>query len=95
MVIPKNAANPDLANEFINYVLEYESSYDNTETVGYTSSNKDVITDVTSEGGIYEGNEAYIPRSGYEKDEVFHDNEFLRKQLSELWIKVKAGGHAS
>ena len=36
-------------------------------------------------------NEAYIPRSGYEKDEVFHDNETIRKILSDLWIKVKAG----
>lgn len=90
MVIPANASNPDLANEFINFVLTYDSSYDNTETVGYTSSNAEVIADVTAPGGIYEGNEAYIPRSGFEKDEVFRDNEFLRKRLSELWIKVKA-----
>lgn len=90
MVIPKNASNPELANLFINYVLEYERSYDNTETVGYTSSNAEVIADVTGEGGIYEGIESYIPRSGYEKDEVFRDNEYLRTRLSELWIKVKA-----
>lgn len=92
MVIPKNAPNPDLANEFINYVLSYDASYDNTETVGYTSSNAAVIADVTGDGGLYEGNDAYLPRSGYDKDEVFRDNEFLRKRLSELWIKVKAGG---
>ena len=29
-------------------------------------------------------------RENYEKDEIFHDNEVLRKKLSELWIKVKA-----
>ena len=90
MIIPKNAPNPELANLFINYVLEYESSYDNTETVGYTSTNREVCEDVTAKGGIYEGIESYIPRSGYEKDEVFSDNEVLRKRLSELWIKVKA-----
>ena len=90
MVIPKNASNPELANLFINYVLTYDASMDNTETVGYTSSNADVMADAYGEGGIYEGNEAYIPRSGYEKDEVFRDNEVLRKKLSELWIKVKA-----
>ena len=28
-------------------------------------------------------------RDNPEKDELFHDNETLRKQLSELWIKVK------
>ena len=95
MVIPKNAPNPDLANEFLNYVLTYDASYDNTEEVGYTSSNAEVAADVYGEGGIYEGNEAYIPRSGFDKDEVFRDNEYLRQRLSELWIKVKAGSTAS
>lgn len=91
MVIPKCAPNPELANEFINYVMEYDSAYDNTETVGYTSPNKQVAQEVYGAGGLYEANEAYVPRSGYAKDETFHDNETLRKKISELWIKVKAG----
>lgn len=90
MVIPKNAENPELANEFINYILEYEPSEDNSLTVGYASSNKDVLADLSSEGGEFYGNEAYLPRDGYEKDEIFHDNETLKKKLSELWLKVKA-----
>ena len=45
---------------------------------------------MTEEGGEYEGNEAYLPRSGYDKDEVFQDNEILKQKLTELWIKVKA-----
>lgn len=89
MVIPANAENPKLANEFINYVLTYDASMDNTETVGYASPNADVLAEVTKEGGMYAENGAYLPRA-YEKDEVFHDDEFLRKKLSELWIKVKA-----
>lgn len=89
MCIPANAENPKLANEFINYVLTYEASMDNTLGVGYASTNKQVLNEVYAEGGEYEGNEAYYPRT-YEKDEMFHDNEKLRKQLSELWIKVKA-----
>ena len=40
----------------------------------------------------FEGNEAYLPRDGYEKDEVFEDNQVLKEQLTQLWIKVKAGG---
>ena len=91
MVIPKNAENPELAHEFINYILTYEASEDNSVTVGYASSNKDVLADLSSEGGEFYGNEAYLPRDGYEKDEIFHDNEVLKKRLSELWIKVKAG----
>ncbi len=35
MVVPANAENPLLAHEFINYVLTYEASLDNSEFVGY------------------------------------------------------------
>ncbi len=90
MVIPKNAENPKLANEFINYILTYEPSYSNSSTVGYASSNKQVLEEMSSEGGEYYENEAYMPRTGYEKDEIFRDNEVLRVKLSELWAKVKA-----
>lgn len=90
MVIPSNAPNSKLAHEFINYILSYEASLDNTGTVGYASSNKDVLNEVSSEGGDYYGNEAYLPRIGYEKDEVFKHNEVLRQKLTDLWIKIKA-----
>ncbi|MDO5387814.1 MAG: ABC transporter substrate-binding protein [Clostridia bacterium] len=90
MVIPKNAENPKLANEFINYILSYDASYSNSSTVGYASSNKEVLEEMSSEGGEYYENEAYMPRIGYEKDEIFKDNEVLRVKLSELWAKVKA-----
>ena len=89
MVIPADAANPELANKFINFILDYDNAVRISEEVGYASSNAQVLEELSSEGGAYEGNEAYIPRSGYEKDEMFHDNEVLRKELSELWIKVK------
>ncbi len=90
MVIPKNAENPKLAHEFINYVLTYDASYGNSEAVGYASTNKDVLADMSSGDGIYAENVAYVPRAGYEKDEIFHDNQVIRKMLSEMWIKVKA-----
>lgn len=92
MVIPANAENPKLAHEFINYILTYEASMDNSETVGYASSNQEVLDELSGEGGYFEGNEAYLPRDGYEKDEVFEDNQVLKEQLTQLWIKVKAGG---
>lgn len=89
MVIPANAANPKLANAFISYILEEENSRMISEEVGYASPNAKVLKELYGEGGAYEGNAAYLPRSGYEMDEMFHDNEVLRKELSELWIKVK------
>lgn len=90
MVIPKNAETPLLAHEFINYMLGYEAAYDNSEYVGYTSPNAAVAVEMSAEGGRYDANPAYLPRSGYEKDEVFRFNETQKKILSELWIKVKA-----
>lgn len=90
MVIPANAENPLLAHEFINYVLTYDASMSNSEFVGYASSNQEVLDDLSGEGGLFAENEAYVPRAGYEKDEVFQDNQTLKKTLAELWIKVKA-----
>ena len=90
MVIPANAENPKLAHEFINYMLTYEAAFDNTETVGYTSPNAEVFEEMTSSEDLYADNAAYLPRSGYDKDEMFHDNQTLMRELGKLWIKVKA-----
>ena len=40
--------------------------------------------------GEFAGNNAYTPRTGYAKDEVFQYNKDTKKLMSELWIKVKA-----
>ena len=89
MVIPANAENPKLAHEFINFVLSDDISRDNTEAVGYASPNKNILDEMVGDGGEYEGNEAYYPRK-YDLDEIYHDDEKLRKTLSGLWIKVTA-----
>ena len=88
MVIPSNAQNPLLAHEFINFMLTYDAAYDNTITVGYASTNDEVLHDVAE--NEYAENSAYLPRENYEKDEVFVDNEVMRQKLSQLWLKVKA-----
>ena len=89
MVIPSNATNVKGAHAFINFVLEYDNAYATSEEVGYTSPVAKVMEDITAKGGAYYENDAYLPRVGYEKDENFHNNEVLKKTLSELWIKVK------
>ena len=89
MVIPANAKNPELAHEFINFVSDYEGTYDNSSFVGYTSANQEVMDTLYGEGGEYEGIDAYMPRSGYPKDEVFEYNEDTRKTIANLWSKVK------
>ena len=89
MVIPANAKNPELAHDFINFVSDYEGAYDNSSFVGYTSANQEVMDTLYGEGGEYEGIDAYMPRSGYPKDEVFEYNEDTRKTIANLWSKVK------
>lgn len=96
MVIPKNAKNPELAHEFINYVSSYEGAYDNSSYVGYTSPNQQVMDDLAGAGGDYEGINAYLPRTDNENDEVFVYNENTRKMIGNLWSKVKiAASNAS
>lgn len=89
MVIPKNAKNPDLAHEFINYASDYDGAYDNSSYVGYTSANQEVMDDLSGEGGDYEGINAYIPRTDNENDEVFEYNADTKKIISDLWSRVK------
>ena len=87
MVIPKNAKNVEMANEFINFMISYDAAMANTEEVGYASPVDKVLNEMSE--GDYADNDAYVPRTS-DKDEVFHDNEFLRKKLAELWTKVIA-----
>lgn len=89
MVIPSNAENIELAHEFINYACSYEAAYENSDYVGYTSPNAEVMATLSGEGGTYEGINAYIPRSDYPNDECFEFNEDTRKIISNLWSKVK------
>jgi len=89
MVIPKNAENVDLAYEFINYVSTYEPAMYNSDEIGYTSPNLQVMTELSGAGGTYEGVDAYIPRTDNANDEVFHYNEKARKIMAEYWAKVK------
>lgn len=89
MVIPKNAKNSKLANEFIRYITSYDAAMDNSSYVGYTSPNKEVTEELGGEGGDYDGINAYTPRSGYDKDEVFQYDEATRKIIADLWSRVK------
>lgn len=89
MVIPKNAKNPKLANEFIRYITSYDAAMDNSSYVGYTSPNKEVMEELGGKDGDYDGINAYTPRAGYDKDEVFQYDETTRKIIADLWSRVK------
>ena len=90
MVIPANAGNPRLANLFIRYITEYESSLVISDYTGYASPNAQVLEELYGPGGTYEGNAAYMPRAGYEKDEIYVDLYDLAGELNNRWMKVMA-----
>lgn len=90
MVVMKNSSCPITAAKYMDYMLEDDVALANTIYVGYTTSVQNVFDEVLATGGEFEGNEAYQPRLGYEKDETFQHNEVLKKKLSQLWVKIKA-----
>ena len=87
MVIPKNAENVELAHEFINYASSYDAAMDNSSFVGYTSANQEVMDELSN--GDFKGINAYVPRTGNDKDEVFEYDETTRKIISDYFSKVK------
>ena len=91
MVIPANAKNPKLANVFIRYMLSYDASLADSLEVGYASTNAQVLAELSGPGGDYEGNAAYVPRAGYEKDEMYVDlTAAWQAKMPDLWAKVMA-----
>lgn len=91
MVIPANSKNPKLANVFIRYMLDYDASKANSLEVGYASANVKVLEELSGAGGEYEDNSAYVPRAGYELDEMYVDlpADWQARQ-PDLWTKVMA-----
>lgn len=89
LCIPKTSTNPELANEFINFILEYESALDNSLTVGYTAVDTRVLAELSGEGGAFEGNNAYAFDLNNPKSELFFDNLSMKEALSEMWVKLK------
>ncbi len=88
-VIPSNAKNPKLANEFINYMMSYDAAMDSSIEVGYTSANKKVVETLSSDGEVYSNNDTYIFDVSNSKNEVFKHNDTLKKVLSDMWVRIK------
>ena len=88
MVIHKDCNNDDLAYKFMDWFITYENARDNSLSVGYASPNAKALVEISTTE--YANNDAYFPRSGYEKDEVFHHDDEIKKIISEYWTHVKS-----
>jgi len=88
MVIPANSECATLANVFINYMTSDEVAYENSDYVGYTSTNLDALTKLSADDGTYGGNAAYLPIAS-DNDEIFQYSPEQVEIISDLWVKVK------
>ncbi len=89
MVVMKNSQNAELAHKFIDFMLNPENALKNSEMVGYTSPVESAFEKLRET--TYAGNEAYVPRQGFERDEFFrYQDAETKKYCAELWTKVKS-----
>jgi spermidine/putrescine transport system substrate-binding protein len=86
-VMPKGAQS-DYAYEFINFMMSYESSLQNTDWVAYTSPRQDVIDALLLDG--YDLYEASFDVKINENDQVYRYNEDLKLEIDESWQQILA-----
>lgn len=89
IVITKYCEETELAHKFLNFLLEEDNALLNDEEIGYSSSVQSVFETMRDEN--YKGIDAYVPRTDYEKDEVFrYQKPDIKSYCADLWTKVKA-----
>ena len=89
MVIMEGSENKVLAHKWIDFMLDEENAYLNSETVGYSSPVKAAYEKLGQT--VYDGIEAYIPRELNERDEYFrYQDPEVKRYSAELWTKVKS-----
>ncbi len=89
MVMTKDCENTDLAQKFMNFMIDPENAKANSEAVGYSSAVQSAFDEIKDT--VYAGIDAYVPRDDNEKDEFFrYQDSETKKFCAELWTKVKA-----
>lgn len=88
MCIPKNAANPEGALTFINFMYQPDIALMNAVYVGYSSPHTDVQTKLPP---AITGNPSYYPDSATIKTlEVYYSSEEIDSTYDKLWQVVMA-----
>ncbi|HHV60499.1 MAG TPA: extracellular solute-binding protein [Clostridiaceae bacterium] len=91
MVIPKTAKNKDAAEKFINFLLDPDNAYQNTEFVGYSTPNMEVVKRMKEENSEIIEMPAYWPSDEIlERCEVFVDLGEALTIYNEVWTRVQA-----
>jgi len=88
MVISKECQNEDLAYKFIDYVLDNEVAYRNTQWVGYSSPVKYAYETMIEDD--YAGINAYIPGDNPDNEVFGYQTPEIKAVYADLWTKAKA-----
>ena len=90
MVIPKTSNHPELAHDFINFMLRPEIGLRNTEYVMYSTPNLAVLQELKEEE--WTANDAFNPDlKGFSNLEMFRDPGEFVAEYDRIWIEVLAG----
>ena len=91
VAIMKNSKNADVAEAFINFLLDPENAAVNTAFIGYASPNSEVMKNIDEE---YKSDPAFNPsQADIDRCEVYFDiagDEKINKLYDEVWNKLKA-----
>lgn len=88
MVIPKNAKNKEAAHQFINFMLDPEIGYKNTDYVGYSTPNMKTFDMLDEEVKARVG--AYPSDEVLSNFEVFKDPGDFIEEYNRIWTEFKA-----
>jgi spermidine/putrescine transport system substrate-binding protein len=88
MVIPKNAKNKELAEEFINFLNRPDIAARNVEYIGYSTPNVEAQKLLPEE--IRNSQVAYPSKEKLEDTEIFVDMKDMLSIYDELWMEIKA-----
>ena len=92
MCVPKGAANKLAAEMFINYMLEPEAAYANSDYVGYSTPNSkafEMVSDEIRNNGISYLTDDYLAAHAETFRALSPDAE---KMMSDLWTQIRSGG---
>ena len=90
MVIDKNAPRPDLALQFMNFMLEGPNSAELTNLIGSGNPNTDAVKSIKPE--ILKNTAIFPDKAVQAKLEQLQDlNGAQRRLRSKLWTGIKAG----
>ncbi len=89
MVIPKTSKHKKEAEMFINFLLDPENAYQNTEYVGYTTPNKAALEMMRQESPDVFEMQAYMPSDDIlERCEVFVDLGNAKEMYNQAWTEI-------